>query len=246
MAILWERKQHGVLYQVRTAGKTRRLYADGVCHTQYHPDKIVTGSVWDLLLLPAFFLSPNTTKNVLMLGLGGGALVHLYKHFIHPDKVTAVELDETHIYVAKRFFKLKQSAVDIVQGDAHAWLHKYRGPSFDIIIDDLFSHQDGIPQRAVEANQSWFEVLTRNVKEQGLLVMNFADRQELNASAYKKNTSIENRFRSVYQFSNRILENRIVVFSKENLDKTVFRNNLEQYPELDPKRNMPFSVRCLK
>lgn len=246
MAILWEKKQHGVLYQVRTAGKTRRLYADGVCHTQFHPDRIVTGSVWDLLLLPAFFLSPNRPKNVLMLGLGGGALVHLYQHFVKPDNITAVELDPIHIYVAKRFFKLKQRSVDIVQGDAHAWLHKYRGPSFDIIIDDLFSHQDGIPQRAVEANQSWFEVLMRNLNDQGLLVMNFADRQEFNASAYKCFPDISNRFRSVIQFSNRLLENRIVTFSKGNLENSYFRANLKEIPELDPKRNMPFSVRNLK
>ena len=234
------------MYQVRTAGKTRRLYADGVCHTQFHPQKIVTGSVWDLLLLPAFFLPPDRARNILMLGLGGGALVHLYQHFVKPDKVTAVELDNVHIYVAKRFFGLKQNSLEIVHADACAWLEQYRGPAFDVIIDDLFSHQGGIPQRAVEANQSWFEALKRNLKEHGLLVMNFADRQEFNASAYRARPTIEKQFASVYQFSNRLLENRVMVFSEEKLEKKDFKANLVKNPEFDPMRNMPFSVRKVK
>lgn len=246
MAILWEKKQHGVLYQVRTAGKTRRLYADGVCHTQYHPDKIVTGSVWDLLLLPALFLSPDKKKNVLVLGLGGGALIHLFQHFIKPDRVVAVELDQTHIYVAKRFFKLNNKSVEIVHSDAHAWLHQYKGPPFDIIIDDLFSHQDGIPQRAVDANQSWLDALTNNLSKEGLLVMNFADRQEFMASAYRKSPQMGKRFSSIYQFSNRLLENRILAFSAEKLEKKNFTVNLSNNPELDPKRNMSFTIRKIK
>ena len=52
MALLWERRVEGTLYQVRSAGRTRRLYTNGVFHSQYNPVRPVTGSVWDLLLLP--------------------------------------------------------------------------------------------------------------------------------------------------------------------------------------------------
>ena len=57
MALLWSHREKGVLYQVRAAGSSRRLYADGVLHTQFNPRRIVTGSVWDLLWLPVFFLT---------------------------------------------------------------------------------------------------------------------------------------------------------------------------------------------
>ena len=49
MAIVWQDTRDGTHYQVRTAGKTLRLYTDGVLHSQYNPVKRLTGSVWDLL-----------------------------------------------------------------------------------------------------------------------------------------------------------------------------------------------------
>lgn len=246
MAVLWKRRHAGVLYEVRTAGKTRRLYADGVCHTQFHPEKIVTGSVWDLLLLPSFFLPPGKAKRILVLGLGGGALVHLYQHFIKPENIIAVELDEIHIYVAKRFFDLKQNSVEIIEGDASAWMRQYKGPAFDIIVDDLFSHWEGIPQRAVEADQAWFNLLIRNMNDSGLLVMNFADRLELKLSAYKTTPQIRRRLTSAYQFSNKLLDNRVIAFSQEKLERSAFKVNLAKYPKLDPSRNMPFMMRELR
>ena len=106
MAILWQKQQAGVLYEVRIAGNSRRLYTDGVFHSQYNPNTPVTGSVWDLLMLPAFFYPPNTIKRILVLGVGGGTIIQLLKRFVNPETITGVELNPVHLYVAKRFFKL--------------------------------------------------------------------------------------------------------------------------------------------
>lgn len=57
MAIVWSRQLSGVHYEVRSAGNSLRLYTDGVFHSQYNPCRLITGHVWDLLMLPAFFLS---------------------------------------------------------------------------------------------------------------------------------------------------------------------------------------------
>jgi spermidine synthase len=75
VSLLWERRIGGTLYQVRNAGRTRRLYTNGVFHSQYNPARPVTGSVWDLLLLPAFFYAPGELRRVLVLGVGGGAVI---------------------------------------------------------------------------------------------------------------------------------------------------------------------------
>ena len=53
MAIVWQRKIKGRDYQVRSAGKSLRLYTEGVFHTQYNPDHLLSGGIWDLLALPA-------------------------------------------------------------------------------------------------------------------------------------------------------------------------------------------------
>ncbi len=37
MAVLWQKKTAGQHYEVRTAGNSRRLYKNGVCHSQFNP-----------------------------------------------------------------------------------------------------------------------------------------------------------------------------------------------------------------
>ena len=75
MAVIWERREDGVLYQVRRQGARMRLFANGVQHSEFHPKRLVTGSVWDLLWLPALLGDPARLRRVLILGLGGGILL---------------------------------------------------------------------------------------------------------------------------------------------------------------------------
>ena len=53
MALIWKTELQGGHYEGRRAGRTLRLYANGVQHSEFHPKRLVTGSVWDLLWLPA-------------------------------------------------------------------------------------------------------------------------------------------------------------------------------------------------
>lgn len=69
MAIIWSRCLGGVHYEVRSAGNSLRLYTDGVFHSQYNPYRLITGHVWDLLMLPALFYPANKIKRVLVMEL---------------------------------------------------------------------------------------------------------------------------------------------------------------------------------
>lgn len=83
MAVVWEQEQDGVLYQVRNHGASLRLYANGIQHSEFHPERLVTGSVWDLLWLPALLQPPESVRRVLVLGLGGGSLIPPLLSLIH-------------------------------------------------------------------------------------------------------------------------------------------------------------------
>jgi len=80
VAILWERSIAGHHYQVRQAGRTRRLYTDNIFHTQYRPDRVLGGGYWDLLALPGLMAPEGSIKRVLLLGVGGGADVNGLAH----------------------------------------------------------------------------------------------------------------------------------------------------------------------
>lgn len=237
MAIVFEQTHRGRQYQVRSAGRTRRLYTDGVFHSQYNPShRGITGSVWDLLFLPSQFYAPQEIRRVLVLGVGGGAVIHLLNQFMQPQQIVGVELNALHIKLAQRFFDLKYANLELVQADAIDWMIEYEGEPFDLIIDDLYFEADGEPQRAIEADASWFDVLIENLTEQGALVMNFVNYREWRDSAYFSADFVQEAFPSVYQFATPTCHNAVVGFLRKPTETRLLRQTLKQHPDLNPER----------
>lgn len=234
MAILWQRQVLGRTYEVRGAGQTRRLYTDGVFHSQYNPNHPVTGSIWDLLLLPAFFYPRGKIKNILVLGVGGGAVIQQFQYFLKPENIIGIELNPNHLYVAKKYFGVKGDNVSLIQADAIKWVNSNRDKKFDLIVDDLFGEKDGEPVRAIEANVSWFNSLSSMLKKDGCLVSNFVSSGELKQCAYFKNNSVRQNFMSVFKLGSPGYENAIGAFFKISASAQVLKKNLIGTPKLNP------------
>ena len=232
MAIIWQKKIAGTRYEVRQAGRTRRLYTNGVCHSEFNPNKLVTGSIWDLLVLPALFYAPGQIKNVLMLGVGGGASILQMHHLLETVKITGVELNPVHLDIARRFFKIDTSGADLHHYDAEQWLHQYKGERFDLIIDDLYSDEAAVPERAVEADSQWFKLLLSHLSVQGLIVCNFGSLQEYRHSGYFRSMKIRERFAGTFQLTTPLLENVVGVFMRKDAASNTLRNNIRAHPIL--------------
>ncbi len=226
MAIVWEKTERGVHYQVRSAGHTRRLYTDGVFHSQYHPRRAFIGGIWDLLFLPALFAAPGRIRRVLLLGVGGGAVIHQLQRFIQPRTIIGVELNPVHLQVARRHFGITPQLATLEQADAVQWLADYRGPAFDMIIDDLFGEAQGEPVRAVDADVPWCRQLLRHLSPDGLLVMNFIGSRDLRRSACLSHPPLAARFESVFQFSLPGYENAIGAFLRRPAEAATLRREL--------------------
>jgi len=248
MSILWERDAGSTNYQVRQAGNSLRLYTNGVFHSQYNPGRPVTGSVWDLLFLPAFFYPPGSIRRVLVLGVGGGAVIQQLRCFIQPDSVVGVEMSATHLYLAKRFFGVSGNDVELVRADAVDWVNRYRGPVFDIVIDDLFGHADGETQRSVFADRGWASSLTRCLSSDGVIVCNFASRLELMVSAYLSHSALRSGFSSAFYLGTAQNYNAVGAFLKKPATPRQLRDRLKRIPQLDPRRQssrLNYSIRTL-
>ncbi len=246
MAILWQKIIKNTRYEVRTAGKTLRLYTDGVFHSQFNPNHAVTGGVWDALMLPAFFYPAEDIQRVLVLGVGGGAVIHLLQRYIQPAEIIGVELNPVHIMLAKRYFGITNKLARLVQADAIKWLENYSGPPFDMIIEDLFGEQDGEPIRAVKANKAWFENLNSHLTAEGLLVMNFISRNDLKncaAVAYKKTSGL---FNSSFQFTLTHYDNAIGAFLKKPASRHILRQHINDIDELKKSKKLDFHIRKIK
>lgn len=234
MAIVWQGKVSGSVYEVRSAGKSLRLYTDGVFHSQYNPGQLLTGHVWDLLMLPAFFYPQTSIKRVLLLGVGGGAVIHQLRHFIRPELILGVELNATHVMIGRRFFDLKGAGVQLVEADAVSWLQDYQGEGFDMIIDDLFAESAGEPISVVAANQQWFNTMLNHLKPEGVIVRNFISREELFNCAALTRSSIQKKFTSAFQFNSFYNENFVAAFLRRDASSAELRQRLKQTPGLNP------------
>lgn len=234
MAILWSRTSGGTHYEVRSSGATRRLYTNGVLHTQYNPRTRLTGSVWDLLMLPAFFRPPDSVRRVLVLGVGGGAVIRQLAQFVRPGRIVGVELDPLHLYIAERFFGLAEAGVSLQQAEARGWLEAYDGPRFDMIVDDLFGEREGEPERAVAASGRWFETLLRNLSPSGVIAMNFVGRRELRESGFFRSRRVAGRFAAAFELTTPVDENAVGAFLRAPSDSRTLRRRLTAVPGMNP------------
>ena len=228
------------------AGNTRRLYTDGVFHSQYNPDHPVTGGVWDILFLPALFYPEKSIKRVLLLGVGGGAAIHLLNKYIEPDEIIGVELNPVHISVAKRFFAIDKASAKLIQADAIKWLNEYQGPGFDMIIDDLFGEKDGEPVRVAKANKQWMSLLHQHLNPEGLLVMNFIDPKDLKNSAALSYRKITGLFSSIFQFTLSHYVNAVGAFLKIPATSQQLRNTIKKNKALSSSRKLDYHIRKIK
>ncbi len=228
MALLWQKVKRGELYEVRRAGNSVRLYSNGVFHSQWNPQKPIAGNLWDLLFLPACFLPQQDKMRVLLLGVGGGAVIRQLQHFFPDVEIVAVELEPLHIQVAKNYFGVK--GCDLVWADAIAWLQTYSGEKFDLVIDDLFSHAEGEAERAIVVDAYWSKQLLKVLRPGGIIAVNFGSPKELAKSALKT------KMAGGYSLRHPLYENVIGVFSRKPLSLKPTKQVMQQYPELDQRR----------
>lgn len=199
-------------------------------------------------MLPALFLPPHKIQRVLVLGVGGGAVIQQLQRYVQPATVVGVELNPVHLQVARRFFGVDDRNTELHQAEAVAWMENYEGPPFDMIIEDLFVEQKGEPVRAVKANIEWCDVLSRHLSRDGMLVLNFIDSAEMRQSECLNKHYLSRRFKSAFQFTLPLYENVIVALLRSQADNRSLRTHLKKHVALEAARKsavMDFRLRRL-
>ncbi len=247
MSLLWEKRTGDTHYQVRQAGRSLRLYTNGVLHSQYNPGRPVTGSVWDLLWLPAFFYPQGQLRRILVLGVGGGAVIRHLSDFLRPELIVGVELSKIHLTIAQRFFHVNGRDIELHHADAEDWVKGYSGLPFDLIVDDLFGDYDGEPQRSVNADNAWVNLLFGLLAEEGMIVSNFSSQLELEVSAYLLSKSCRKKFASAFILETVQNYNAVGVFMRRCATTRQMRARLKAVPSLDPGKSagVRYKIRTL-
>lgn len=247
MAIIWSEQRDGVNYEVRAAGRTRRLYTDGVFHSSYNPAAPITGGVWDMLMMPAFLYPPGSIRRVLLLGVGGGTVIRQLREFVRPREIVAVDLNDTHLEIAQRFFGVSGRDVRLVHADARNWLQE-DSSHYDLVIDDLFGECKGQPVRAIEAGAGWCRQLCAHATSWGAVSINCISPAELDASGFMTDSRLRAHFSGRFQLRAERDRNAVGIFVPRAVESMELRRNLLGIPGLNPRREsrLNFSVRALK
>lgn len=228
MAVVWSQRTGDNLHEVRTAGKSVRLYKNGVFHSQWNPNRLLTRSVWDSLMISAFFMPPSMLRHVLILGVGGGVVIKQFNELFPQANIVGVELDPMHIKIARKWFEIGKSDATLIQADARDWLYAYDGPKFDLIIDDLFGDTDGEVARAVAVDKDWAGHLCKHVNHSGVLTVNFIGKPELrNSGLYQRKD-----FKRRYCFTPPFCDNAVSVFTKNDTTIKQWKDRISDHPAL--------------
>lgn len=236
MATIWERTVGNTRYEVRRAGRSLRLYSDGVFHSHYNPQHVLTGGVWDLFLVAALLRPPEAVKRVLVLGVGAGTALLLLKRFLPQASLVGVDLDAVHLEVAREHFGVDARIAELHHADARDWIAQDQGPGYDLIIEDLFGHTGGQPGRAVDMDSRWTRQLLERLQPDGTLCANFISPQELTASAPMARREIRRAFDSAFILRAPHDENAVGAFCRAHSDAAILRDHLRQHPELDTRK----------
>ncbi len=179
MTTLFETEAGGTRYSVRQAGASLRLYSNGVFHSQWNPERPFAGGIWDCLSLPALYRPRVEMRRILLLGVGGGAVVRQLERLLPFGSLTGVDLDGVHLNIARDWFGVNDARVELIESEAAAWLGAYGGEPFDLVIDDVFTHVEGEPIRAIGLDDAWVAELTKALAPEGVLIVNAVSSRQL-------------------------------------------------------------------
>ncbi len=233
MAVVWAKRIGGCQYEVRSAGESIRLYTDGVFHSQWNSRKPLGGHLWDLLFLPSLFHSRYPRiDNCMLLGVGGGAVINMLNVFSDVAMIDAVDLDKTHLRVAKKYFLNSPTNVNFIHDDACRYVDSIRSQKiakrYDYVIEDLFcgsALDKSEAVRAVSMDSHWLSQLSGIMTSEGILVANFENILQLKRSL-KKSILTQAGFTGAVAILHPNYENGIGICFKGERNMKRFRRNL--------------------
>lgn len=223
MALLWSHETGGNRYEVRSAGASLRLYRNGVNHSQWNPNRPLSGSIWDLITLPALHRPVSSLGDALILGFGAGTVARQLCDLAGLQRLVGIESDPMHLSIAQGFFDCSERC-ELVAADAVEWVHDESGQArYDLIIDDLYGEEEGIPVRCAPMDAEWFNAVVSLLKPGGILVVNMIEPEKVKALPVLCDGKLKERlsYNMMYQIDG--YENRVLAFS----DRPFVQKDLE-------------------
>ena len=170
---------------VRLTRQGRELQIGGTLASYYRRGHAMTGGVWDGLAAPLAVLAPHRVRRVLILGLGGGSAARALRALAPEATIVGVESDRRVIKAARRWLDLDALGLEIVHGDALAFLERDRR-RFDLVLEDVFLAAEGSAWKPEWLPEPGLSMAVARLSRGGVLVSNTIDETAAWVRAYRR------------------------------------------------------------
>lgn len=175
-----------------------------------------SGSYIEMLWKKAFrtfAIVPNlAVKNILVLGVGGGTVIHMLQTVYPSATMIGVDIDKKILDIGKTYFELSaMSHLQLICKDANIAVHDFgkKGQRFDLIIIDLFSGRH-IPEFV--SSKAFLKTVATLLSPTGITLINFLRELEYREKSDFFNKTLNTLFRTVRDYT--IVRNRFFYMVK--------------------------------
>jgi spermidine synthase len=131
----------------------------------------------------ASYLFRDQQQDVLIIGLGGGGMIHFLRHIDPQVHIDAVEIDPEVVKLADQFFNVRtEGKVSIVTADGLKFIAQAKKP-YDVIYMDAFlkpsAETDGTGAPLALRTRQFYEQLQSKLKPGGVVVFNLNPHPQL-------------------------------------------------------------------
>lgn len=121
------------------------------------------------MLQPLVFL--EHPRDLLLLGLGGGAMVRFVDHYLPELHLTAIEIDPEIVAIAQTFFSLPHTGgrFQVVVADAAKFIRDDAAPC-DFIVSNAFGEKNHMSDALHDA--PFYEACHRTLRTDGVMTVN--------------------------------------------------------------------------
>jgi len=143
----------------------------GGTHATWASHRLLTGYAWDAITAATMLRKGPPPRRLLMLGLGGGTALRQIRRLLPKVAITAVEIDDKMVDIARRYMKIDELGLDVVVDDAYRYLENCE-ERFDIIIDDVYMGKDADVERPRQYDVTLIDLFVTRLARNGILAAN--------------------------------------------------------------------------
>ena len=204
-----------------------------------HPEKLEVPYTKGMFVSEAFF--DMGIDSALLIGLGGGAMVHHIHHYWSDQKLDAVEIDPVIVDIAKNYFvvphktstSVKGTSIELHVEDGFVFINNAlkNNDKYDVVYMDAFlkpstdTDSTGVPLRL--KTLAFYDELKSILHEDGIVVFNINNNKDISTDLQH----ISDSFDQVWKLAVPNRGNVIVVGCLQEIDQTTLLNRATHIDE---------------